>query len=109
MDEQDARRRRNVFVVHGRNLQAKQAMFDFLRAIDLNPMEWGQARAATGRPTPSIGEILDAAFNIAQAFVVLLTPDEVVTLRPEYADGLGDADLSPSVQSRPNVLFEAGM
>ncbi|MDQ7809671.1 nucleotide-binding protein [Amycolatopsis sp. A133] len=109
MDEQEAKRRRNVFVVHGRNIEAKQAMFEFLRAIDLNPIEWGRARALTKEPNPYIGDILDMAFDAAQAVIVLLTPDEVVSLRPEYADGMSDPDLSPSTQARPNVLFEAGM
>jgi hypothetical protein len=35
--------RRKVFVVHGRNSKAREAVFAFLRAIDLAPMEWHTA------------------------------------------------------------------
>ncbi len=110
MSEQaDVDRRRNVFVVYGRNTEARLAMFEFLRSIGLNPIEWSRARAMTGEASPYIGTILDVAFNAAQAVVVLFTPDEIVSLRPEYADGMSDPDLSPATQARPNVLFEAGM
>lgn len=84
-------------------------MFEFLGAIDLRPIEWSQARALTGEPNPYISTILDAAFDAAQAIIVLFTPDEIVRLRPEYADGVSDPELSPGTQARPNVLFEAGM
>lgn len=53
---------RTVFVVHGRNVEARNAMFAFLRSVDLQPLEWAQAVKATGKPMPYIGEILDAAF-----------------------------------------------
>ena len=33
---------RNVWVVYGRNLRARSAMFAFLRSIDLRPMEWSE-------------------------------------------------------------------
>ena len=100
----------SVFVVHGRNSAVRDAMFSFLRAIGLKPIEWSEAVLATGRPTPYIGDILDAAFSQAQAVVVLLTPDDEAWLRPKFAqddDPPHERDLSG--QARPNVLFEAGM
>jgi predicted nucleotide-binding protein len=108
-DEADAKRRKNVMVVFGRNSDARLAMFDFLRSIGLNPIEWSRARSLTREASPYIGSILDAAFNAAQAVVVLFTPDEIVRLRPEYANGTADQDLGPALQARPNVLLEAGM
>jgi hypothetical protein len=83
-------------------------MFEFLRAIGLQPIEWAQARAMTGEGSPYIGTILDTAFGAAQAVVVLLTPDEITYLRSEYADD-DDPEAKPAAQARPNVLFEAGM
>ena len=53
---------RNVFVIHGRNDAAREAMFAFLRAIGLHPLEWPEVVQATGKPSPYIGEILRHGF-----------------------------------------------
>lgn len=101
---------RSVLVVHGKNEKARKAMFEFLRAIDLRPIEWSVARAKTGQGSPYIGAILSAAFEMARAVVVLFTPDDEARLRPEWRsrdDGPHEATLMG--QARPNVLFEAGM
>ncbi len=100
---------RQVFVVHGRNATARDALFDFLRSIGLQPIEWSQAVKLTGEGSPYIGQVLNAAFGAAQAIVVLMTPDEITYLRTEYANGADDPDTQPAAQARPNVLFEAGM
>ena len=105
----DSERRRKVFVVHGRNEAARLAMFTFLRSIGLSPIEWSQAIAMTRVPAPFIGEVLDVALDAAQAVVVLLSPDEIASLRAEYADGNDDPEARPTAQARPNVLFEAGL
>ena len=99
-----------LFVVHGRNRTARDALFTFLRSIGLHPLEWSEAIAATGKSSPYIGEILDAAFSIAQAVIVLMTPDDEARLRDPFRqsdDPPYEAQLTP--QARPNVLFEAGM
>ncbi len=101
---------RRVFVVHGRNKDFREAMFTFLRSIDLEPIEWTQAVQWTGKGSPHVAEILNAAFEQAQATVVLMTPDDEARLRPEFQspDDLAyEKDLTP--QARPNVIFEAGM
>lgn len=101
---------RRVFVVHGRNDALRRSLFAFLRAIGLEPIEWSQAVLLTGRPSPYIGDILDAAFSEAQAVVVLFTGDDEARLRNELrceADPPHEAELTP--QARPNVLFEAGI
>ena len=100
---------RSVFVVHGRNEPLRQAMFDFLRSLDLRPIEWTRAVELTGEGSPYIGQVLDAAFAHAQAVVVLMTPDEVAYLQPRYGHGHDDPEIQPAPQARPNVLFEAGM
>jgi hypothetical protein len=100
---------RAVFVVHGRNTPVRDAMFGLLRALGLRPLEWDTAVGLTGKASPYIGEVLDAAFGHATAVVVLMTPDEVAYLDPRWASGPSDAETNPAPQARPNVLFEAGM
>ena len=101
---------RDVFVVHGRNLVARDAVFEFLRAIDLHPIEWPEAVRETGKSSPYIGEILDAAFSRAHAVVVLFTPDDEARLKQQFRTA-NDPPYESRLtgQARPNVLFEAGM
>ena len=101
---------REVFVVHGRNLAVRDALFTFLRSMRLDPLEWSEAVQATGKTLPYTGEILDAAFSRAHAVVVLFTPDDEARLREPFrnaSDPPHEVDLTG--QARPNVLFEAGM
>lgn len=101
---------RNVFVIHGRNGPARDAMFDFLRALGLNPLEWGQVVKLTGKGSPYIGEVLDTAFSNAQTVVVVLTGDDLARLRADLLDSHDpDYERNLTPQARPNVLFEAGM
>jgi len=96
---------KRVFVVHGRNIAAKKAMFAFLRSLDLSPIEWDQAVELTEPGAPFTGEALVAGLDDAQAVVVLLTGDDIVQLNKQDAKG----NLLQALQVRPNVLFEAGM
>ncbi len=106
----EAKDKRKVWVVHGRNLKARDAMFAFLQAIDLDPMEWGEALALTGKGTPYTGEVLDLAFAEAQAVVVLITGDDMARLGTRFAEPHDPPEeTDPTPQARPNVLFEAGM
>ena len=73
---------RAVLVVYGRNLAARRAVFDFLRVIDLRPLEWDVLAGQTRSGSPFVLEILEHAFEIAQAIVVILTPDEKAILNP---------------------------
>lgn len=99
-----------VFVVHGRDRTAKDAMFAFLRAVGVKPIEWNSALAMSKKAAPYIGEILEAAFANARAIVVLLTPDDLVQLRPDLVTPTDKPyERSLTGQARPNVLFEAGM
>lgn len=100
---------RSVFVVHGRNEALRKALFDFLRSIDLSPLEWSHAVQLTGEGSPYIGQVLDAALSNAAAIIVLMTPDEIAYLQPQYGHGEADQEVLPAAQARPNVLFEAGM
>lgn len=101
---------RNVFVIHGRNLKIRNAMFSFLRSLDLKPIEWEEARKATGKPSPYIGEILRAGFSMAQAFIVLFTGDDEARLIKDFQsenDAEHEKNMTP--QPRMNVILEAGM
>lgn len=100
----------SVFVVHGRNDKLRRALFDFLRALGLKPLEWEKVVLMTKRTNPYIGEILDATMAKVQAVVVLFSPDDQARLRPELltrSDGAAEKQLRG--QPRPNVLFEAGL
>ena len=99
-----------VFVVHGRDEKVRRALFDFLRTIGLKPIEWNVAVTLTGKTSPYVGEILDAAMLHAQAIVVLFTGDDLVRLKDEFLwvnDPAYERKTTP--QSRPNVIFEAGL
>lgn len=97
-----------VFVVYGRNEPARTAVFAFLRALGLKPIEWEKAVEMTGKATPYVGEILDVVFGNAAAVVVVQTPDDIAYLHPSLSEA-DDPACNPEPQPRPNVLFEAGM
>jgi predicted nucleotide-binding protein len=106
----DAVDRRRVFVVHGRNMKTREAMFTFLRAIDLDPIEWEQAIEMTQQGSPYTGHAIDIAFSKAQAAVVLLTGDDMARLGKRHLtehDPASERQLTR--QARPNVIFEMGM
>lgn len=104
----DPRDPRKVAVMHGRDLEAKRWMFDWLRRVGLEPLEWNQLVDLTGKAAPYNGEAVAAAFTTAQAVVILLTPDDVGMLHPELLGSSERAD--PFVgQPRLNVVLEAGM
>ncbi len=102
--------RRKVMVVMGRNSEIGAAMFEFLRAIDLRPLEWTALVGAANTGAPYIGQVLDEAFAQAQAVVVLSTPDDIAHLRPELVpEGDPEGEAAPRGQARPNVFYEAGL
>jgi predicted nucleotide-binding protein len=110
MKESQEPNRSRVFVIHGRDEELRRSLFDFLRAIDLKPIEWSEAVSLVGKPSPFVGEILDAAMQNAQAIIVLFTGDDQARLRDEFLSGndpVYERETTP--QSRPNVIFEAGL
>lgn len=99
-----------AFVVHGRNLAALDSMRAFLRSIGLQPFTLSEALSQTGKTSPYIGEILETAFSLAQATVILMTPDDEGRLRSPFRkpnDPKHETQLTS--QARLNVIFEAGM
>jgi predicted nucleotide-binding protein len=96
---------RKVLVAYGHNEKARVAMFSFLRALDLFPMEWAHMHGLAGKPGASNCEVVDAGLRAARAFVILLTPDEKVESAVPRGDGPSPSSRS---QARPNVLAELG-
>jgi predicted nucleotide-binding protein len=100
----------SVFVVHGRDTALRKSMFDFLRSLDLNPMEWEQAVDQAKGGNPDVGNIIETAMARVQAVVVMFSPDEIAYLKEQFwgaDDKQGDG--KPAGQARPNVIFEAGL
>jgi predicted nucleotide-binding protein len=109
-EENQADSARRVFVIHGRDEEARKAVFDFLRALGLHPLEWEQLVKAMRSAAPSLADVVANAPREAQAVVALLTPDDVVQLHPVLR---GDSDAAGErvrgCQARPNVFVELGM
>jgi hypothetical protein len=68
--------RKAVMVIYGHDVEAKDALFGWLRAIGLQPKEWSQLVSTSGSASPYIGQVLDHAFQRVQAVIALFTPDE---------------------------------
>jgi predicted nucleotide-binding protein len=101
---------RRVFVVHGRDDEARSAIFILLRALGLQPWEWGQMVADLGQTAPFNGQVVAHGLQQAQATVVLLTPDDVAYLHPDLHQALEPLhERRPTGQPRANVLIELGM
>ncbi|HEX4831634.1 MAG TPA: CATRA conflict system CASPASE/TPR repeat-associated protein [Trebonia sp.] len=101
---------RNVFVVHGRDEQARAALFAFLEEVGLRPLAWETLVAATGSSAPYLRDVIMQGIAMAQAAVVLMTPEDVVRLHPGLHRPAEDAhEAGLSMQARPNVILELGM
>lgn len=101
---------RTVFVIQDRDEEARKALYGFLRALDLRPVEWEENVHKTGSAAPFLGDVLARAFEDTQAAIVLLTPDDVASLHPNlHGANEPDYETRPTGQPRANVLFEAGM
>ncbi|CAM5469439.1 Nucleotide-binding protein OS=Streptomyces tendae OX=1932 GN=GUR47_18405 PE=4 SV=1 [Streptomyces tendae] len=96
--------------MHGRDDQVRREVYELLRRLDLRPKEWEDLVRATGQASPFLGDVVAAAPAQAQAALVLLTPDDVVTLHPQLrGHNEPDHETRPVCQPRPNVLIELGM
>jgi predicted nucleotide-binding protein len=100
---------RRVMVVHGRNSAARNAVFLFLRSLGLAPLEWEEAVGETGVGSPYNLEAVQAALDVAQAVVVVLTAEDQAGLLPSLADRSDSSEVALQGQPRQNVMLEAGM
>lgn len=88
----------------------RKTFFSFFQALDLRPQDFELLVTATGGTSPNTVDVVRRAPEIAQAIVVLVTPDDTVVLHPDLAREQ-DPDFETAVgsQARPNVLVELGM
>lgn len=99
-----------VFLVHGRDLVARDGVVTLIQAVGLSPVGWSEAKRATGKASPYVGEILEAGFGLAHAALILLTPDDEGKVREQFLqeyDSEGEREYTG--QARQNVILEAGM
>lgn len=100
---------RYVFVVRGRDQVAYDALAQLLTALDLRIVTWEDAARGAGGGTPHTLDIVRAGIDMANAVVVLMTPDDVGQVKPDFMNVRDStAELSLSGQARQNVVFEAG-
>ncbi len=85
-------------------------MFGFLQDLGLQPLAWGDLRARTASTNPYTGEVVELAFSVAQAVVVLFSPDDQARLHPDLRNEREpDYEQELTGQPRANVILEAGM
>lgn len=99
---------KKVFIVHGRNTRARDAMVNFLRAIGLDSLDFDEVKARLGG-SEFVGNIVKKGMEDAQAVIVIYTPDEYSSLHPDLCSTEDPADEKNRWQPRPNVILEAGM
>lgn len=90
---------RQVVVVHGRGTPRTAFFFELLRRLDLRPLAIDEVSPSITRP--SITEVMRAAFARAQAVIVLVTSDDLASLRTDL--------LGAPPQPHLRVIFEAGV
>lgn len=101
---------RDVFIIHGRNHQIRDSIFNFLRSLDLHPISFEEAKQKTGKGSPYILEILEKAITDKINIIALFTPDDIGFLNPYFhRPSDSEKDKRPMGQTRQNVIFETGM
>ncbi len=102
--------KRSIFVVSGRDSETTAALIQVFRALNLRIIEWEHAVLRTGLPNPYVGDVVFAGLQMADAVIVVLTPDDLVVLRADllHTDD-GSMERTVQGQARPNVFYEAGI
>jgi hypothetical protein len=100
---------KRVLVIWGQDEAAGIEMFEFLSGANLLPMKWSQVEARMEKNQPSIDEILNAAFDIVQAVIVVFTSDYLAELKK--ASAVQDNSVNGKnlrYHPEPDILFTAG-
>jgi hypothetical protein len=95
---------KSVFLIHGRDLRARDQMVKFIGCLGLTDLDFDTLATLVG-PAPTIRDVVLKGISTADAVIALFTPDEVAALYSPDSDSLG----LWRWQSRPNVIFEAGV
>lgn len=99
---------KRVFVIHGRNAEARKQFGYFLNSLGLQADNFGDIRSRMGG-SASIAAIINQGMSEAQGVIALFTADEFSALTPQFRTNHDDEEQKMRWQARPNVLFEAGM
>lgn len=99
---------RSVFIVHGRDIHNRDALVKLLKQMDVKPITWNEA--ASQSSSQETLRIVEAGMSLAQAIIVLFTPDDLAKLQDNFlVPRDGNHERNPTGQARPNVILEAGM
>ena len=99
----------SIFLVHGRDQQARHAINVLLEAIGVKVITWPGAVSELDINHRDIWRIVQKGFELAHAAVILFTPDEIGFLRPElWKPTDGPNARGPRYQTRQNVVLELG-
>lgn len=99
---------RSVFIVHGRDIPNRDALVKLLKQMDVKAITWNEA--ASKSSSQETLKIVEAGMSLAQAIIVLFTPDDLAKLQDKFLkDPDGTHERKPTGQARPNVILEAGM
>lgn len=105
---QSMRDTRSVFIIYGRNVRISGELSKFLLSVGLRPLTFQEARRMAGAQ-PSVYEVVKCGVSSAQAVIALFTPDEWVSLAPEFRSPTDRPQEVSRWHARPNVPFEAGL
>lgn len=96
-----------VFVVTGRNEELRLSIFNLLRALKLDPMEWMEVIENADDPSPYLSKAIKKSIDEAAAVIIIMAPEEEAKLIKKMQTEPNDGKLFR--QPRPNVIFEAGL
>lgn len=97
-----------VFLIHGRDLQARNEVCSFLEALGLKPITFSDERECA-RSAPTVLDVVQQGMERCQLVLALFTPDEWCLLRGDMREEGKDERDYRRWQARPNVMFEAGL
>lgn len=103
---------KKVFIIHGRNVAARNAVEQFVKSLALDVLDFDQVSSDLGG-SAFVGEVVLAGMQRAQGIVAVFTPDEYSALQTRFRGKKHrqerHKDEVQRWQARPNVIFEAGM